>query len=401
LLISDACGKGFTLPDQVELIRIGDEAENVGIVAADLQPAGPGELQLFLQLASTLPEPREVELALKHEGRPSKLITRPVEPGLNPPWVQTIDGGPGRWSATLAIDDALNLDNTVYLFVPPPRPVRVRVSMKRPYFLEHSILAFEQATGLLKLVQDEGAADVVVTEGQVPDAPLSVVFQPAVETAWWHVEPGSIDVVAPRSQIPDHPMLRHLDISMMTFNGAQAVQLSDGALVLVESESHEPLLWEATRENRTVLVVNMDLGQSDFFLSVQFPVLVYNAVTHLTGRSTSLSAVYPTASRAALPGAREGSPSAVTPPHAEPITVTGTKSPRLDRCGFYSVENDRGHWSLAASVLAKEETQLQCPDILATARPVARGRSASYWLLSGALAVILIESLLYHRRKVG
>ena len=58
-------------------------------------------------------------------------------------------------------------------------------------------------------------------------------------------------------------------------------------------------------------------------------------------------------------------------------------------------------WDLAAGLLTPAESALVVPESATSSEEIARGRAPAYWLITLALAVVLIESLLYHRRKVG
>jgi len=401
LLLSDGCARDFSLPENVEFIKVGQKVSNIGIVAADLRRSGPDELQLFAQLFSGYEEAREIELVLKHENQVVQFIPVTIEPGMNSPLLQTVAGQAGRWRLEITEPDALSIDNTAYFVVHPPRPIRVRVEADRRYFFEHSILAFEEATGLLKLVRG-GEADVVVAEKQAPEASsMAVVFQPMGDSQWWSVPGEPVTAAAPRSPVPDHPALRHLEVASMTFDGARRMQAPKDALVLVESEHGIPLLWQVTGDGHTVLVVNMDPSLSDFFLNVQFPVLVQSMVRHLSGRSDELVAHYPTGDAAPLPGVQADGTTSVKIPGEETALAVHSSRLRLERVGFYNVENDSGTWTLAANLVTAEETSLNNEGLKSSAEPVARGRPPAYWLMTLALVIVLLEGIMYYRRKVG
>jgi hypothetical protein len=69
--------------------------------------------------------------------------------------------------------------------------------------------------------------------------------------------------------------------------------------------------------------------------------------------------------------------------------------------GFHDVKHADGEWTLAASLVAPPESLAPAASVLENARPIASGQSPAYWLLALALAVLVAESMLYHRRKVG
>ena len=55
----------------------------------------------------------------------------------------------------------------------------------------------------------------------------------------------------------------------------------------------------------------------------------------------------------------------------------------------------------ACSLLSQSETLLENEQVEDTSKPISRGHAPAYWLTVLAIVVLTIESLLYHRRKVG
>lgn len=391
ILISDASFEGAgELPEEIELIKSGDAAENVGIVAADLQQLPSGQLAFFFKIASSFEEPVEADLVLEHadEGRIYKLIPLNLQPGENPAEVFNLeDAPPGKWLARIEIDDALEKDNTAFLAVPEPQPIRVAVATEDRYFFETSVLAFQQGSGLLQLVDTE--PQIAIGKGVAPDSDLSLVFTP---------EGGEeVDAVAPRVLIEDHPVLRHIDLSSVAFIGARELEPPEGSLVLVESENGVPLIYRATQNGRTTLVVNLDPVASEFYFSAWFPVLIHGAATHLAGREEELAALYRPGDTAPIPGHREGTTTNIVFPDETQIETQESRFGPIERLGFYQL----GDWPLASSLVTTQESLLDNSAVEATAGPVSRGHAPAYWLVLLAVIVLVVESILYHRRKVG
>ena len=399
ILISDGSFEGAdSLPAQIELMKSGAAAENVGITAADLQQLPGGQLAFFFKIASSFSEPIEADLVLEHadEERIYKLIPLKLQPGENPAEVFSLeDAPPGKWLARIETDDALAKDNTAWLSVPEPQPIRVSVATEDRYFFETSVLAFQQGSGLLQLVDTE--PQIAIGKGSAPDAELSLIFTPAGDSPWWNGAGEEVDAIAPRMLIEDHAVLRHIDLSSVAFIGARELEPSAGALVLVESETGVPLIYRATQGGRTALVVNLDPVASEFYFSAWFPVLIHGAATHLAGREEELAALYRPGDTAPIPGHREGETTTVLKPNGESVETTEPRFGPIETLGFYQV----GDWPLASSLVTAQETLLDNSAVSATAAPVSRGHAPTYWLVLLGVLILVIESLLYHRRKVG
>ncbi len=396
------------LPANVELIKIGEPAENVGIVAADLQRLPDGTLGFYFRVASSFKENVKADLTLRNSEseRIWKLIPLDIEPGENKSEIFNLeaDAPAGKWTAEIELEDSLAKDNFAYLAVPPRRPVGVRVDAKDRYFYETSVLSFERGSGLLRLVTEN--PEIVIEQGVASGSPeLSVVFAPSGESPWWKSVGDIEDSVAPRILVEDHPVLRNLDLSGLVFIGAKKIEPADGSLILVESESGNPLIYRASRDGKTALVVNLDPVASEFYFSAWFPVLVHGAATHLAGREEELAPVYRPGDTAPVPGFKEGSVSTLITPNAtaetEPAEISTGRAGPLTQLGFYEIESGGDSWPVGISLMTPAESLLDNAAITETAKPVSRGQSPAYWLIVVALLVLAAESILYHRRKVG
>ena len=73
----------------------------------------------------------------------------------------------------------------------------------------------------------------------------------------------------------------------------------------------------------------------------------------------------------------------------------------LTETGFYQLENAAGKWLVSCSLLSSAETLLDDSESTDNHQPVDRGNSPAAWLTLLAIVLIVVESVLYHRRKVG
>ncbi len=393
------------LPEGVELAKVGAPAENAGIIAADLQyaPGSTDQMLFYFQTASSFKGPVKADLILQAiGGAVGKFIPLDLVPGVNPPQTFTVENAaPGRWEARLEIKDALAADNVVSLVAARPKPVRVAVRTEDRYFMENSVLAFARGGGVLELVTE--SPQIVLTRSTTPDAPLALIFQPEGESPWWKSPGVPLDpaAVVPKVLQPEHPVLRFIDAASLNFAGARQLQAPEGALVLVSTEDGVPLIHLASSGGKSALVINMDPAAADFYLSAWFPALVFSAATHLAAREEELAAVYPAGARIPVPGVHDGQPSTITTPAGAVEKIQSPHFGPLATTGFYALENTSGKWNAAAALLNTDESLLDNAKVPNTALSLAQGIPPAVLFTLLAILVLVAESLLYHRRKVG
>ncbi len=175
----------------------------------------------------------------------------------------------------------------------------------------------------------------------------------------------------------------------------------DDALVIVSSDQGVPLIWQINRDGKRAMVVNFDPAASEFFFSPNFPTLVHGMVTYLSGRTEKLAATYRPSETLPLPGAREGETSKVSAPGDAPVDVTAQRYGPLKKLGFYTIDNQSGRWIAASSLATLRETLLDNAEVKDTTKPLSRGWPPATVLIALAVTLLVIEELLYHRRKVG
>jgi hypothetical protein len=404
ILITDGCFGAAGAPDGVEVLKVGEPLENVGIVSADAQflPGQGNPLGVYVQFASSFKVPVTTTLTLKPEGPGAhKLVDVTVTPGVNPGEMFTVqDAASGKWSASINLKDGFPGDNDVSLVAQKQKPVRVNVDAADKFFFDTAVQSFSGGGNGFLLLTTE-SPQVVIARNKVPEAPLSLIFQPEGTSAWWKSVGEPLETAVPRVRIPDHPVLRHIDAAGMNFAGARKIIPADGALVLVESDQSVPLLYVANAGGRTAVVVNMDPVDAEFFYSAWFPVLVYGAATHLAGREESLASTYTPGATIPLSGAGESEATSITQPDGSLVSATGRKFGPLEQPGFYQLRNASGEWQAAVNLLSPGESLLDNTPSKTTLAPIAKGLPPYLLLTIVAMVVLILESILYHRRKVG
>ncbi len=404
LFLTDGAFSEGAVPESVEIMKVGETLENAGFMAADLQvlPGAEDRLGLYFQIASSFTDTRRADVVVRRAGSQviGKLIEVAINPGVNPPEVFTLEQSEaGAWEIELELTDALTADNTAYLVAHQSPPIRVKVATEDRYFFENSVLAFSTGSGLLTLVEEN--EQLVLTKSTTPDAPMALIFQPDGSSPWWQNLGDDIDAAAPRVLIPDHPALRFLDATAINFAGARELEAPEDALMLVESDQGVPLIYQVKRDGQAAIIVNMDPLAAEFYFSAWFPVLIHGAATYLSGREEELIASYPPASEVPVPGVGEEDTTMATPPDDATQAVVGKRYGPVNTLGFHQLDNASGKWSVGASLLNRQESLLGNKEIVETADEISTGWSLSLLLTLLAIAVVVAESLLYHRRKVG
>ena len=339
----------------------------------------------------------------------TKFVPLTVKPGLNPPEIFELEDAPaGKWYVQLDVTprDELAIDDSVCLYLPPRRPIPIAIDAEDRYFYENCVQAFSKQDGLLELqgeANDEtqlliGAGQFATPENYGGDL---LIFGPQGESPFWKDVGEEIQVLDPQAIDAEHPAIRHIDATALNYVGARDLSLPAGAEVLVQSESGTPLIWRATSSGNSALVFNFDPLASDFYFSAWFPVVVYSSATHLAGRTSQRPATWRTGEFLTLEGASAGETSTLKFPDGTTAKVNGESFGPLTQTGFYEIENAKGQWYAACNLLSPTESLIGNADATATAEPIRRGSSLSAWLTLLAMAALLIEAVLYHRRKVG
>lgn len=402
ILLTDGHAGFASLSPNVEVLTLDGPTDNVGLVAADLAwiPGQPNTARLFFRTASSFASEKDAELIFRNQsdGTILRILPLTLQPGLNPSQSLTISGiTPGSWSAILEVADSLSTDNTVTFGLTEPRRVSIDVDSEQPYFFQRSIQAFEQVGSLLQQVSSGG--EISLTDKADCDNNRLILFHPhTLDSPWWQNLGEEIEVLAPEFLIPDHPILRHLEVESLSFTGARQLTAPPNSVVLVESQNHVPLIYKANDPSgRQAVVFNFDPSRKDFVLSPWFPVLIYEGSRHLTGEKDQLASVYPLGSKVSFP-APELSKVTWKKPSGK---IIASNEGHLLQPGLHRVTGQGRERLFGASLLNSSETLLDHSGPTARQTPLARGRLLSWWLLLLALTLVVAESILYHRRKLG
>jgi len=439
--------------------QVGSEAaDNLAIVSLSARRdfEKPQKVQVFARVANYGSESTRANLTLSLNGDAVR-----VEPVRVPPaGAPTTDeqglaqpGEPGSQSVQFDLvlsesalievrhdhDDALAADDAAWLTLAPARRLRVLLVTQGNAFIERVIRSakvrelvmmtpdkFEdQNPDLLRrggwnavgLSGSEGF-DVIVFDGY---SPKNV---PSVDSLYLGGAPpiDGLEMTGPRegdaqNQVildwrRDHPLLRYVVLDDVVLSQPGRIGLPIGGVVLATGQ-HGPIMAEVTDEAGVRHVVtSFDVLQSNWPLYISFPVFISNGLQVLglgnlaeeagIGYRTGQVAVVPVGEATRRlkydgPTAIEG---AVTRGHAV--------LPVFDRVGVYRTSagvappDDR----LAVSLLDPVESDLRAAATLAVSTGTSQGQPAAtavrrevwHWFAWAALAVLLLEWLVYTRR---
>ncbi|MBW8017117.1 MAG: VWA domain-containing protein [Planctomycetes bacterium] len=434
------------LPGGIELVKIGSEAENVGIVSCDLQEVVTenGKMSFYCRLANSGEKTIEADLLLYHmdkdesaeqlrrleqgqfdkvPGRLIKAMPATITPGLNDPmFFHLADNLPGRYIVLLDHSDATAADNVAYLTIGDRDPIRIGVLNQDRFFFEHSIQAFSQSTGLIELkrlstTDGDDATEIFLAEGNITPEQIAgyetssgkrkfaaIIFNPAGESDCWTLTENTLnaDEIVPKLIDKDHPAIRYYDPTVIPFYGAKELILPPEGQVILETDTGVALIWRVNSPDKDIIVVNIDPSQGEFYYSPFFPVMVYRMALTLAGREKI--AVSTCSTNDSLPEhiRKTADPIAMTTPLSYTTeSLQPQNLPALTTAGFYTLNQRNQATDISCSLLNTKETLLNDSILKSDAGPIRKGHSPSYWLTLLALAIVATESILYHRRKVG
>ncbi len=411
LFLTDQRSKSFELPAGIDLVQIGNEIPNVGITAADLAWDGENSATLFVSIASTFPEKREVEIelvsveddtliqlfamSLPAFNKGSELIVSSESVAIN-------SLQPGPYHVKVLVDDAFEADDIALLGLNEPQPIPIQLEAENSFFFDQVISAFSSANSLFEPV--DLSAQLALAEGIAPASDNVIVFAPSGNegdsSLFWKEIGAPLSASTPEILLPNHPLLNRVNTSAITFSGGRKLVAPEGAVVVLAHPDSTPLIYTVAVKGRSAVIFNFKPSQNDFFLSPWFPVFVHDAAILLTGRETQFPAASPTGYIVNIPGIENKG----TISHQSDgiVSELDFQSPfPIENIGNYKFSRDSLVWHLGASIFSLGESGPIGSNPVSTFLPPALGWPLASWFLLGAILVLGTEEILYQRRKVG
>jgi hypothetical protein len=395
----------------LRLVRVGERANNLGIVAFNSRPAQSGSREeLFASLANFSDQEHTVSLELKIDGR--LVDARNVSIAANDHAAVVFDSLPqtgGLVECRINVDDDLAADNLAYAMLPDARKVRVAVQSENPFLIQ--ALAVNSAIEARKLTSASAALDefdCLITDGGISAEMLAstkplLAINPLDVAGFWNSE-GVLENPSITSIDRAHPVnsfLSYADLHIET-----AVKHSPGAWLKPVAQSGTDGLIFAGDNRRRVVMIGFDLSKSDLPLKIEFPILLANSIAWLAGRE---AAAGDRAIRAGQPATLRGASNQaeVTLPTGDTRDVSLRDGAALFadtlRAGLYEVKDAQ---PFAVSLLSEAESNTAPRQTIQTRQGEVGGQTETFssereawkWLLLAALAALALEWWVYHRR---
>lgn len=400
---------------------------NVAItaLAARPHPLDASRAEVLLEVQSFADVEAEVEVQLDTEGRVIEVLRLTIPPrervrrfftdltGLD----RTLEAhlrmpsglGDGR-------SDELPADDHAYARIAERSRQRVAVVSRDNAYLEAALL-LDEALEVTDLppgtLPDASVTDVAIFDDLLP---ATAYGGPAI---YLHPDPreGGVgplevtgDVDRPRFDVIDdeHALMRWLSLRNVNVGSALGFSLTDDD-VSVAGDEGVSLLVAGARDGVRFVALAFDVQSSDLPLRIAWPVLLLDAIAHLTPHEErDLS--FARAGQPFVVGLPAGATEASLLIDGESIEVPvldGRASLELSHAGLHTLTTDAGERLLAVSPATGIESDLMAlgpidlgdgpllePE-LAAPRPA---RHWWEWLTLFALGVLVIEAVTYHRR---
>ena len=351
---------------QVSIHGVGGDGLNIGISSFEL-----GIQQVFIAVASNHPRPQEINVSIYQGETPIAQSTMLVPSNSQGYTTFPLDNTSGFFRAEIETPqgDALSLDNVAFT---GQRELYV-VSSSEDIILQRVFTALPNIRYQVLPNASGPDIDVHVLEGVLPEDAKGnyIVFAPAVNEPLYK----TIQTWNRAS-----PLLRFVDLSKTSVGLAEPLLFTQGQ-VLAETSDATPILLEQHTLDFHAIFMNAHPSQTDLIRRTAFPLLIANMIDAFRADDQlPLGSVLPEASTL----------------EAKAKTITDTP-------GIYQI----GKYAVSSSLLNTEETRLSnfneviIPESRSQSTSVARVRNIALTLLSLVLLFLLLEWLLWSRRREG
>lgn len=394
----------------LRFVRVGRSADNVGIVALNSRPTPSGNREMFASIANFSETERTVSLELKVDRQ--LIDARAVTVAANAQSGIVFDALPqagGLAELRLAVDDDLASDNVAYTQLSDARRVRVGVASENPFLLQ--ALSVNTEIDARKLGSGASAAsfDCIIVEGATgvefiaSNRPVLAINPQDVAGLWR----STAQIAQPQITSIDraHPVNAYLSFGDVHIESATGRE-TESFLAPVIASGNDALAWAGDDGRRRIVMIGFDLAKSDLPLKVEFPILLANSITWLSGRDSDASERVVRAGQPAI--IRTSATSAtITTPNGETSEAAASDAiisfADTLRVGTYEVSG--GAW-FAVTLASESESNIMPRDSIKTRAGEVTGQAEEFsserdiwrWVALAVLVLLMIEWLVYHRR---
>ncbi len=393
---------------------IGSSGENVGIQALGTTEGSEGRYG-YIGVRNYGAQPAHRSVTLEADGRVVDSVETTIGPGQT--WGKTflVPTGASIVEARLDAGDPLSADDYGVTLANPASSAKVLLVTRRDFFLERALaldprVVLDKASALPDSLKSggDGGYDIVVFDGV---ASSRVKTRGILNFA--SAGDGTPATLQGSAKGPtflnaaNTPLMRGVDLEDCYIETMQQVRATGSGRVVAEAKEG-PLVIESDALQRQVYVSFSPL-ESDFPLSVGFPILIGNILDFLIGRESSN-----------VLSVRSGQTFALAAPRTEPATVTSpgggrsTLSPSdgryvvrsLDRIGRYTIAFGGKTVPVYASLRSPTESSIEPRKALEVGNSTVRRSSSltrfeDYWRTALVLVVLVlgVEWAVYARRS--
>ncbi len=428
VLVTDACSDDMaTLQDvkDIEVVRIGDKADNVGITR--------------FQVRRSLQDPLGYEILVEVRNATDALVECRLELDLNKDIVDVIplklqpndsyrkvfdktSAKGGVLTAKINHSDVMPIDNEAQAILPERVQQPVLLVTSGNLFLKTVLEAnpLVKLTVASKVPEQIPPGTVVVLHRQdvktIPTGNFVIIEPPGASDLWQHGGVVQNPIVAKQER--EHPLMAHLRLDNVLMPEAKMLTPTPAvkSQVLASAANGEPLLVAWDRPNGKVLALTVNLDQGDLPLRTAFPIIMLNALSWFANSKGELQEARSTGDVLDVQLASVG-------PEVEPTLVSPTGVKRslpkgqekvtigpLDTAGIWKIELIKGYKQLPAMEIACNLANPRESDLRPVAAPGTQQSAALsfgswgpiwYILLALATVLIIVEWCLYQRRWIS
>lgn len=423
----------FDLPFDVQFERVDEGGSNLGITEFNARRSGPESWDVFVRVSGSTIDSGYGKLTLTMDGTVIGREDVVASAEDSERIVFTVETSkPVLLKATLETEkfDSLDLDNSVWLSLPKPRPLNVRVSGK--------LHSWQHALSVLKEIDVDAAKDATRPEYDVivsdelnlggVTAPIVIYNGVIPEDVADLVSVDEVDVDDTPVQVVDwintNPILRHVRLRDVQIGekskfaeGVTSQKLEERGYEVIVHGAEGPLVLQRRRGLETEYYFLFHTDRSTLPYRLAFPILVSNVVESAQQQaSLSEVAASPTGVLPTL-NVEPDRDYTVLGPDGSVDTFRSTENGLLtgiqgDRVGKYDVKDgDELVRSLGTGILSSLETSLRSVAKLQfaedldvetdTGETISSGRQLWWTLALIAFLFLLVEWWYFQRQKTG
>lgn len=352
-----------------EIIELGPQRPNVSLdyIAESMADNG---LKVMIRVTNHSTENADAEICLYGE---EKLISIKNE-ALNGGETKTVyfDNVPAENKyiyGELSKEDGLLEDNRIYSVIKQKEAKKVLLSTDQNVFLEKALHTLKDIE-LFKTLPDEQINqefDLYIFdgnhEGQLPEKGNMLFLNPQKDNAFFKV--GEV-VNGGKASILTHASTKYMDNSDFVVSKINSVDLPYWASPLIRIDDRN-VAFAGEMKGQKIAAIGFDLHNSDFPLTLEFPVFINNLISYLVDRDTMSNTQY---------NCGEGID--ITPlPEAEKIYVKGPQNAKTEVSSKYPIRPFEETFSPGIYEIGQKVGDKEIEKLVAVNFPISESGSGS------------------------